>query len=59
MVLKSVRKVFTVYTKIAFNDPNLSKNIDNVLYGKRDKMILADSSFSCIFHEKTPNMTKQ
>ncbi|MEK6981629.1 MAG: hypothetical protein AABX38_01745 [Candidatus Micrarchaeota archaeon] len=35
---KRKKSIFTVYNKIAFksNDPNLSKNIDNVLYGKRD-----------------------
>ena len=35
---KKYRSIFEVYNQIAFksDDPNLSKNIDKVLYGKRD-----------------------
>jgi hypothetical protein len=35
---KKYRSFFEIYDAVKFNggDPNLSKNIDKVLYGKRD-----------------------
>lgn len=38
IVKKRKYSIFEIYDKVAFssNDPNLSKNIDKYLYGKRD-----------------------
>jgi len=35
---KKYKSFFEIYDKVAFHsgDPNLSKNIDKILYGKRD-----------------------